>query len=177
MIEAMDLDREERKAQPTQQQSSSRGSSKPLGQTQCQSKSCQGQSQSQGYLPAGATHTTKAAATVAGHSRNRGRRRIPVASSPGAMARAVAVTRTSPRTLLLTRDPPRRGSSQHYLRPVFTKHLPKDKYLLKTTYLPKTLQTSPQPSPCPQLTPLVHIPLPHPDVPVGGRLFQFVACC
>ena len=49
MIEATDLDREERKAQLTRQQSSSRGSSKPEAQAQSQSKSSQGQSQSHGY--------------------------------------------------------------------------------------------------------------------------------
>ena len=83
--------------------------------------------------------------------------------------------RVSHRSLPLTRDPPKRGSSQRYSRPtVFKKHIPKDKYLTKEPYLPKKFVTSPQLSPCPQVTPLVHIPLPLPDVPVGGRLSQFV---
>ena len=118
---------------------------------------------------------TRAAATVAGRSHSRGERNTPVASFPEVVVVVAAAARASPRILPLTRDPPRRGSSQWYLRPsVPMKHLPKDKYLIKKTYLPKTLLTSHQPSPCPQVTPLVHIPLPQPDVPVGGRLFQFI---
>ena len=115
-----------------------------------------------------ATHT-RAAATVAGRSRSRGERKTLMASFPVVVVAAAA--RVSPRSLPLTRDPPKRGSSQRYSRPtVFKTHIPKDKYLTKKTYLPKQFVTSPQPSPCPQVTPLVHIPLPLPDVPVGGRL-------